>query len=1099
MLVLSSALLLGVVCSLQIAHAHDSTSIRLLVCSASTAEYDVPNSAALEFIQRLSLQHHWSVTTTADPLAFQYDSLKTYAAIIFLNNVGTTVDSSLRSDVERFVREGGGAVFIHASIDANPSWDFYQSLVGVQSRSATAVQDARVHILDDYHPSTSHGGKTWTVRERILNLTSNLRQYAHVLAAFDSRTIDGGTMGLDHPMTWCSQIDQGRSWVTTIGSEEGTYNDARLQRHIEQGIRWASHLVDGDASAFRFQSYSMRTVAQIGGIVSLTSLPNRKLFVATRHGEFFVVSRDGQVQRKAGEIWVGHGGEDGTLGVVAESRRSDSIFVYVFAADRNSSAVTLRRVLVDSDTIVASATRTILSFPYDPDAFYHVGGGLALDNRTGDLFIGTGDNTNAEGLGGYPGLDERPGQSFFDAQRTSSNTMSLRGKVLRIRPRLDGSGYDIPDGNLYPIGTDSTLPEIYAMGLRNPFRLAVDSVSGTICVGDVGPNPWPIKEVFGDVDGVEELNVMSSPGNYGWPYFLGNNDAFNLVDMGPPPVSRGQNNPVLPVNASPNNTGKRVLPPALPFTYGYRDFEPDSALCGKPDGRAICAGPYIELHANLTPGSLPRQLHNYWLLYDFARGWIRCFRLDSVGQVIAGFPLYLRPDSSSILDLELTDDGELYALVWDDPKRGAAKARVVKIEWNPTTSAPLLPRIRTDVSYGAVPLNVVFDGRESRGKIASYEWDFDGDGVTDSFSSVESWSYTSVGTYVARLTVRDSSDTQSSTSTTIIVGNSPPTIESLSPSHGMVYREGNPVEVTVVASDDHTAETDLSYSIAMLLGHDNHAHPVDEQSGSTVVLQSPVLRNHGSAQQLFALVTVSVKDQGNGAAAALQRDTSIILQPHLKEAEYSTPGLGCTKTTSPINDNMAGIRMRGNGAFWYVSPLRLDNIVLIRCYGVSASPFTLRFRLNSVDGPDVAEPMLWFSSHQNGVPFVISSRLTFSSDTMHTLFVVLESTGTNELFVDALEFVDATNSVDNLAFETPSLSIENGVLTNNLLRFTVHHSRAVAATANVVNLLGSVVVSRPCFTNLPSEISLNSLPSGAYMLNVSTQDGSATVPFNIAR
>ncbi len=61
----------------------------------------------------------------------------------------------------------------------------------------------------------------------------------------------------------------------------------------------------------------------------------------------------------------------------------------------------------------------------------------------------------------------------LDAQRSAANTNDLRGKVLRIKPKANG-GYAIPRGNLFPVGTPKTRPEIYAMGLRNPFRIEVD-------------------------------------------------------------------------------------------------------------------------------------------------------------------------------------------------------------------------------------------------------------------------------------------------------------------------------------------------------------------------------------------------------------------------------------------------------------------------------------------------------------------------------------------------------------------------------------------------------------------------------------------------
>ena len=77
-----------------------------------------------------------------------------------------------------------------------------------------------------------------------------------------------------------------------------------------------------------------------------------------------------------------------------------------------------------------------------------------------------------------PGLDERRG---------SGNTNDLRGKILRIHVQDDGS-YTIPSGNLFPSVRAKTRPEIFVMGLRNPYRMAVDKATGAVMWGDYGPD-----------------------------------------------------------------------------------------------------------------------------------------------------------------------------------------------------------------------------------------------------------------------------------------------------------------------------------------------------------------------------------------------------------------------------------------------------------------------------------------------------------------------------------------------------------------------------------------------------------------------------------
>ena len=93
----------------------------------------------------------------------------------------------------------------------------------------------------------------------------------------------------------------------------------------------------------------------------------------------------------------------------------------------------------------------------------------------------------------------------------------------------DGS-YAIPDGNLFAPGTDKTRPEIYAMGFRNPFRFSVDKTTGILYVGDYGPDAGAADPTRGPAGQVEFARV-TEPGNFGWPYCTGDNDAYVDYDF----------------------------------------------------------------------------------------------------------------------------------------------------------------------------------------------------------------------------------------------------------------------------------------------------------------------------------------------------------------------------------------------------------------------------------------------------------------------------------------------------------------------------------------------------------------------------------------
>ena len=132
--------------------------------------------------------------------------------------------------------------------------------------------------------------------------------------------------------------------------------------------------------------------------------------------------------------------------------------------------------------------------------------------------------------------------------------------MLRIKPDPTTATYTIPAGNLFAPGEASTRPEIYAMGFRNPFRISVDKETGYVYVGDYGPDAGGPSATRGP-GGQVEYSVLRAPGNFGWPYCTGDNDAFNDYDF-----ATGQSgalfNCAAPANASPNNTGRQSLPPS---------------------------------------------------------------------------------------------------------------------------------------------------------------------------------------------------------------------------------------------------------------------------------------------------------------------------------------------------------------------------------------------------------------------------------------------------------------------------------------------------------------------------------------------------------
>jgi glucose/arabinose dehydrogenase len=190
-----------------------------------------------------------------------------------------------------------------------------------------------------------------------------------------------------------------------------------------------------------------------------------------------------------------YGGEEGLLSVAFHPLSATNHFFYVDYTRRNAAGDTvytmIERYTVSADSNVAdSATHKLIlriTQPQPVTSYANHKGGLVMFGPDGMLYIGMGDG----GLGGDP-------------ENRAQHPDSLLGKLLRID--VDhGDPYAIPPNN--PFATSGGAPEIWALGLRNPWRFAFDRSAGLLYIGDVGQGAW------------EEVDVQpASQGglNYGW-------------------------------------------------------------------------------------------------------------------------------------------------------------------------------------------------------------------------------------------------------------------------------------------------------------------------------------------------------------------------------------------------------------------------------------------------------------------------------------------------------------------------------------------------------------------------------------------------------
>lgn len=283
-------------------------------------------------------------------------------------------------------------------------------------------------------------------------------------------------------------------------------------------------------------------------------------------------------------------GEQGLLGLAYDPDYARNGRVYAYYVDlrtRNPGTSVIARFQADAAGRIDRASETrLLSF--DQPYANHNGGAIAF-GPDGHLYIASGD-----------------GGSSNDPDDNAQNLSVLLGKILRIA--ADGS---VPADNPF-VATPGARGEIWAYGLRNPFRMSFDRVTGELWAGDVGQSA------------LEEIDVIVQGGNYGWPLYEGERSNKN-------PQNRPASDFIAPV-----------------FTYG------------RDQGVSVTGGVVYR------GGALP-QLAGHYVYGDFGSGRLWALATD-VGGAVANTELANLPGPSGLGEdahgeiMITAYDGALYRL-----------------------------------------------------------------------------------------------------------------------------------------------------------------------------------------------------------------------------------------------------------------------------------------------------------------------------------------------------------------------------------------------------------------------------------------------------
>ncbi|HZB75044.1 MAG TPA: ThuA domain-containing protein [Solirubrobacteraceae bacterium] len=551
--------------------------------------------------------------------------------------------------------------------------------------------------------------------------------------------------------------------------------------------------------------------------------------------------------------------------------------------------------------------------------------------------------TDASGLTGGATLPTAPANTttqgglyqppWFDARRSSLNTNDLRGKVLRINVKPDGS-YDVPAGNLFPESEDAdgkTRPEIYAMGFRNPFRIQVDS-DGVAYVTDYSPDS-SVPGAFRGPAGTGRVEIVRKAANYGWPVCVSSRLPYYKWDFSLS-VTRGEqfdcdDTTTGPANTSRWNTGRIATPPitdpdvwysfqdamwGTPCLEGYSQSPVQPCPRIFPEFGTGGVGPHGAAKYEFDPDNpsatkFPPYYDEAVFFGEFTRDYLKEIRLDSqkrvfkINNLLDCGQVGVRPptvpfECDNPMDLQFGADGSFYLLTYGDGFFAAnADAGLYRWSYVKGLRAPqaVLGATPTD---GIAPLAVQFssDGSTDRdpGDSIRFAWDFDGNGTTDSIDPNPTHTYTANGVYTARLTVTDSSGKTDSKTTVITVGNTSPTITINLPLDGDFFTFGQDVPYSVTVTDPEDGVVDCSrVEVTFVLVHDTHGHGEDSRTGCSGVLTTLAEdASHGGG--LAGAVSVQYTDLGANGQPALTTVKQHVVQLRQQEVEFVQDQLGTT-------------------------------------------------------------------------------------------------------------------------------------------------------------------------------------------------------------
>lgn len=503
--------------------------------------------------------------------------------------------------------------------------------------------------------------------------------------------------------------------------------------------------------------------------------PDGRIFVCQQSGELRVIKNGTLLTQPFVTLNVDANGERGLVGIAFDPNFINNQYIYLYYTLASGANNRISRFTAIGDVALAGSEVVILNLDPLSSAQIHNGGTMAF-GIDGKLYVGVGENGNSA-----------------NAQDLTTNL----GKILRINS--DGT---IPLGNPFTTGNNQQ-KSIWAYGLRNPFTISIQPVSGKIFVNDVGQSSW------------EEINDATSGGlNFGWPTAEGVSNNSSFV------------NPV--------------------YTYAHGS--------GSGLGCAITGGTFF----NPATTNYPSQYIGNYFFLDYCGNWIDRLSLSGTSATRSTFASSL---PSSCVGLITGPDGNFYFLGRDNNSvykiiyTGTTSSPVITSQ--PQNSTVLLGNSATfSVSVtGTTPLT--YRWRKNGINIAN---------TNSSTYTIATTTSSDAGTYSVMISNSFGSVTSIGATLTVntSTNNNNPVATISTPINGATFSGGNTINFSGSANDTEDGSLPASaFRWVVELHHNTHVHP-GPTAGTGIKSGSFTIPNIGetSANIFFRLYLIVTDSQG---------------------------------------------------------------------------------------------------------------------------------------------------------------------------------------------------------------------------------------------